>query len=795
MKKGLLGLLVIALTVVGCQNYDDQFDELNNKILDLAKSVSELDGIRTQITDLNTAIANLEASSASADDITEILTEMAQLTGDMAEIKLATDYGSEEVDDLEAEIDEIKGALDELLKQAAVIQQDIVITSAAQLEYVESLMALDPANDNSYVADETREYIVSGNVTVDAEFVETAEMGTRLNNVMVRIASVITPDDGTGVTLDSGTSATKGIALTMTSMAFVQGSVSLEGFNAIAVDKLAALTATLTLKQGGDLVFDALNQVGDVQLSATTTITSIGFSMVSTGGVIQTSAGNLSDPSLAGAVNLGKLDLPATVNLAKATSIAAGGAPNGVTIAAPLAISIDLLDTAPFAVTGNVSITAKGHVTLNAKSITGSLTIKSTTGDIALNSLTSAGNTSLTASGTIHAAITANASGTVASGSEVHLAALASNAGGLTLTAVAVDLGKLATNTNTATINTAKSVALPALTHTASNVVAPAAVIFEAVKLVTASGTIDTAAKAAITVANLTATTTLVDFANMLTLTLTEQGDNIDFSAASSMTTLNYTGKLLYKTAMDQQTNNVSITTDALTSLVIGDGYIGTLNIVSAGGLKDITTAGKIVNTIIQNNAALETISFGHDHLSGERAAVVNVSGNGKIKSLDLSTINKVKHINITNNVTMTALIMAGYSPAAEPGAQVTVTISGNALAATYTTAVAGSETTPYSSASLTDATGLLCSVSEFVHFYADQEDRTVTPTIDLNLELVTDDTTPTAVTATLSATLNGDTAAQAGIDGDAATTADNETDGDSIDSIQEMDKIIDSCS
>ena len=794
MKKGLLGLLVIALTVVGCQNYDDQFDELNNKILDLAKSVSELDGIRTQITDLNTAIANLEASSASADDITEILTEMAQLTGDMAEIKLATDYGSEEVDDLEAEIDEIKGALDELLKQAAVIQQDIVITSAAQLEYVESLMALDPANDNSYVADETREYIVSGNVTVDAEFVETAEMGTRLNNVMVRIASVITPDDGTGVTLDSGSSATKGIALTMTSMAFVQGAVSLEGFNAIAVDKLAALTATLTLKQGGDLVFSALNQVGDVQLSAATTITSIDFSTVSTGGVIQTSAGILSDPSLAGAVNLGKLDLPATVNLAKATSIAAGGAPNGVTIAAPLANSIDLLDTAPFAVTGNVSITAKGHITLNAKSITGSLTIKSTTGDIALNSLTSAGNTSLTASGTIHAAITANASGTVASGSEVHLAALASNAGGLTLTAVAVDLGKLATNTNTATINTAKSVALPALTHTASNVVAPAAVIFEAVKLVTASGTIDTAAKAAITVANLTATTTLVDFANMLTLTLTEQGDNIDFSAASSMTTLNYTGKLLYKTAMDQQTNNVSITTDALTSLVIGDGYIGTLNIVSAGGLKDITTAGKIVNTIIQNNAALETISFGHDHLSGERAAVVNVSGNAKIELLDLRDIQKVKHVNITNNATMTALIMAGYSPAAEPGAQVTVTISGNALAATYTTAIAGSETTPYSSASLTDATGLLCSVSEFLHFYADQTDRTVTPTIDLNLELVTDDTTPTAVTATLSATLSGDTAAKAGLDG-AAGGADAETNGGSIDSFQEMDRIIDSCS
>ena len=49
MKKGLLGLLVIALTVVGCQNYDDQFDELNKKISDLASDVSDLEGVQTAV--------------------------------------------------------------------------------------------------------------------------------------------------------------------------------------------------------------------------------------------------------------------------------------------------------------------------------------------------------------------------------------------------------------------------------------------------------------------------------------------------------------------------------------------------------------------------------------------------------------------------------------------------------------------------------------------------------------------------------------------------------------------------
>ena len=795
MKKGLLGLLVAALTLVGCQNYDDQFDELNSKITALSNSVSELDGIRTTIGTLSTDLANLASTSASASDLTQVLTEVSGLQDALDAIKEDAQYTEEQVADLDEEVDEILTALNELLEQSAVIQQDIVITSMAQLEYVESLMGLDATADNTYVADETREYIVSGNITVDAEFVTEAAMATRLNNVVARIASVITPEGGTGVTIDSGSAATKGTALTMNSIAFVQGSVSLDGANAISVPKLAALTATLTLNQGGAIAFSTLNQVGNVRLAATSTITSIDFSSVSTGGMITTAAGELSNAALTGAVNLGKLDLPATVTLANATSIAAGGAPNGVTISAPLATSVDLLDTTAFAVTGNVSITAKGHITLNAKSITGSLTIKSTTGNIALNDLTSAGNTSLTASGTIHAGITANASGTVASGSQVHLASLESNAGGLTITAGAVDLDKLKTNAATATINTATAISLEALTTAALPIEAPAAVTFSAPLMTTASdSTIDVKDGAAITVKNLTATTTIVDFATMLSLTLNEQGDNIDFSAASSMTTLNYTGKKLYTNAQGQQTNQVTITSAVLTDLDV-DGFIGSLNVSGAAKLASLETDGQIVNVVLHNNPELVDVTFGHDHISGEFAATLEVHHNPKIETLNLSTVNKVKLVNVSSNASLTALTMAGYSPAAEPGANISVTIGGNALAATYTTAVAGSETTPYSDASLTDATGLLCSVSDFINFYNDQTDRsaTNTPTVSINLTKVTNDAA-TPVTATLSATLSGDDAAKAGLDGTAGN-ADDETDGGAIDSIAELNAIVDTCS
>ena len=40
MKKSFLGLLALALAIVGCQNYDDQFDTLNSKINELTETVS-----------------------------------------------------------------------------------------------------------------------------------------------------------------------------------------------------------------------------------------------------------------------------------------------------------------------------------------------------------------------------------------------------------------------------------------------------------------------------------------------------------------------------------------------------------------------------------------------------------------------------------------------------------------------------------------------------------------------------------------------------------------------------------
>ena len=52
MKKGLLTLLAASLVFVGCQNYDDQFDDLNAQISALKSQVDGLSYLSGQVASL-----------------------------------------------------------------------------------------------------------------------------------------------------------------------------------------------------------------------------------------------------------------------------------------------------------------------------------------------------------------------------------------------------------------------------------------------------------------------------------------------------------------------------------------------------------------------------------------------------------------------------------------------------------------------------------------------------------------------------------------------------------------------
>ena len=65
MKKGLLSLLAVALTVVGCQNYDDQFEELKGQIEGVEAQLDGLPALETKVADIQSTVNALTTSLAS----------------------------------------------------------------------------------------------------------------------------------------------------------------------------------------------------------------------------------------------------------------------------------------------------------------------------------------------------------------------------------------------------------------------------------------------------------------------------------------------------------------------------------------------------------------------------------------------------------------------------------------------------------------------------------------------------------------------------------------------------------
>ena len=72
MKKGLLSILAGALVVVGCQNYDDQFDNLESQISALASTVAGLSQVQSDLSALANTVANVQSALASIPSAAEI---------------------------------------------------------------------------------------------------------------------------------------------------------------------------------------------------------------------------------------------------------------------------------------------------------------------------------------------------------------------------------------------------------------------------------------------------------------------------------------------------------------------------------------------------------------------------------------------------------------------------------------------------------------------------------------------------------------------------------------------------
>ena len=162
MKKGLLSLLVVALTVVGCQDYDDQFDSLNKEISALKTDLTTIKGLTTSVAAISTEIKALEGKMVTDADITGILTQVAAVKAAVAAIDVSgIDDVKTQTADLNTEIDTI---LSKLTKLAAATggtyTGNLNITNAVQLTAAEDIV--DTTEDGPLMT-------ITGNINIDAD--------------------------------------------------------------------------------------------------------------------------------------------------------------------------------------------------------------------------------------------------------------------------------------------------------------------------------------------------------------------------------------------------------------------------------------------------------------------------------------------------------------------------------------------------------------------------------------------------------------------------------------------------
>jgi len=711
MKKGLLGLLVIALTVVGCQNYDDQFDELNKKISDLASDVSDLDGVQTAVSALSDKLDNLANSALTDDDLTAILDEIAVIEGALDGL----DAVESEVANLEEEVDEILKRLGELLSANAVIQGDIIIKNTGDLAVVLDLIGTEDGDPLVTIQGNVNILISATN---DLDSVHHLANINAITNKLKIVQGSVTVTTIAAVTMDELMYISVDAAHTAT------------GDGSISGAKLRTITGDLHVDVPGILDYSKLTTVGgDVVVTETSTITQAHFNNVA----FTTSSG--------------------AINLPNATHVKVGGVlPASVTLASAVHFESSYSGAAQTATDIHVG-GADAAFSIAATSFTGAVTI-TTTAAANLSAITSAAALNVVAT-------------------DINLSGITAFTGATTLSATTINIGSMVSSTDTVTLVGPTAVSLPALTTLGGDFVADSAVSFSAPLLATSTGTIDLAAAATVEIKSLTATTSIIDIATVTALHLKEQAATIDVSDFVNIATLDYTGAKPATATPGSQvaTNNLTITSAnaSLTTLIIGaSGGIGTLT-VSASTLESLSTAGIIINTVVTNNAALESFDFQHTHVDGDDATTVNISGNtdSAFTSVDLSSLSKVKHVNITGNTSLTTITAPSAVVLAEPLATVTVTIDNNDTTGTYTAAVSATETTPYTPASASAA--VVTAFKPFLQAYLDQT-RTASVTFMINVDNVG--------TGTMSSVMGLDISGQQGPDGNAVAEEDNQTDG-----------------
>ena len=352
MKKGLLSLLAVALTVVGCQNYDDQFDELSDQITALSATVQGLSTVADQITALQNTVNGLELTLGA--DIATIKTAVDALNDSLADVATAADLGV-----ISSTLAGVQADVKELLAANAVINQNIVINNVATLEYVESLISTGPDDPN---------VIVNGTIAItydDTPFTSATHLA-RINAVTDKFATSLKT-----VTI-SNTYSPTGDVLSFANLAFVDNDLSITGATNLADgdatnDKLRTVTGDLTVASiKGDIDLSLLTSAGDIVVPGGAGVTALKMGSV-TAESLSTAGEAKGHLNLVSAtiVDGGKSTVSSIVaNVATDIDFTAAAT---VTVNAPKAATIDITGKT---LTGDLSITASSATVVKLPSVT-----------------------------------------------------------------------------------------------------------------------------------------------------------------------------------------------------------------------------------------------------------------------------------------------------------------------------------------------------------------------------------------------------------------------------------------
>ena len=137
MKKGLLSILAGALLVVGCQNYDDQFDGLETQINALASTVAGLSQVQSQLAELAGTVSSLSSTVTGLGSTidTAVAEGLAGIQADIDKINTAVAdvASSEDLAALQTAVDASQDDLEELLANSAVFQGNVIVNNTATL--------------------------------------------------------------------------------------------------------------------------------------------------------------------------------------------------------------------------------------------------------------------------------------------------------------------------------------------------------------------------------------------------------------------------------------------------------------------------------------------------------------------------------------------------------------------------------------------------------------------------------------------------------------------------------------